>query len=194
MAAALLAALVVGRIWFFTFFWIAQDGMFPTMPRGSYLLAWRKPYESVGEVRRGDVVVFVQENDGRRYNLIWRVVGLPGDTITLAGDKVAVNQRVLEREVVGRTRSYRIYGERLDGLRYSVAYDLAIKRRPPPRVLEVPAGHLFVMGDNRDHAYDSEDYGPIPFASVIAKGAWWHTAEHRPLHRTAGAADEGQKR
>jgi signal peptidase I len=170
--AVLLMVIVVGKLWFFDYYHVPNAGMSPTIPERSFVFVWRRPYGSVGNVQRGDIVAFVQESDGGFYTLISRVVGLPGDTVTLVDDEVAVNKKVLHRELETGMKDDRLYREAIDNVEYSVVYDVTVRRETQPRRFQVPAGHVFVMGDNRGHSLDSEEYGPVPFSSVIAKVVW----------------------
>lgn len=164
-----LVGLVAGRIWIYKIYWIPQNGMYPTLPQGTFCLAWRRPYGSVTEVARGDVVVFEEVKEGRRYSVVWRVVGLPGDIVETGSERVRVNGRSLRQEPVKSEGKYRIVRESSS---YLVANEIQGAEHPPVEV-EVPPGYLFVMGDNRAHSYDSEAYGPIPFDSVVGRVFWW---------------------
>jgi len=101
-------------------------------------------------LHRGDIVVFTVPSGFFRGSpfgpSIKRIVGLPGETITSVGDTVLVNGRPL-------AETYLPPGQPL------VA---------PIVAQTVPAGHYFVMGDNRGDSADSRYYGPIPAASVVA--------------------------
>ena len=101
-------------------------------------------------LRRGDIVVFnVPSGFFQSSSIdpsIKRIVGLPGETISSVGDTVLVNGRPL-------AEPYLPPGQPL------VA---------PIVTQTIPAGHYFVLGDNRGDSADSRYYGPIPATSVVA--------------------------
>lgn len=162
--------IVVLRLFVFEPFRVPQNGMYPNLAPGSFLISRKHPYSEPSDVRRGDVVVFIREERGRQYNFIWRVIGLPGEHIRVDGDDVMVNGRPLSREQVGVEGQNRILRERLDDSSVLVAYDDAAsdEDRKGADVLLGP-GEFFVLGDNRFHAFDSTEFGPIPFSSIVAK-------------------------
>src|SRR5256885_7013486 len=68
------------------YYQIPQNGMYPTLPAGSVLFTLKHAYRDVSRVKRGDIIVFLREQNGRRYNYIWRVIGFPGDKVQTAGE------------------------------------------------------------------------------------------------------------
>jgi len=152
---------------------IPQNGMYPGLPSGSYLLVRPHPYELPSEVRRGDIVVFTRVEKGALYNYIWRVIGLPGDAMEVSGRKVAVNGVDLPRQAARDEGDFAIFRESNAGAVYEVAYPkVAVEREPPAASITVPAGCIFVLGDNRYNAVDSRYFGPVPFETVIGKKIW----------------------
>jgi signal peptidase I len=157
------------KIFFIGHYRIPQNGMYPTLPAGSWFWAYKHAYSSPSQVKRGDVIVFTRIQDERPYIYIWRVVALPGDTVAAVGDSLSVNATSVTRERIREEQGSVIFRERLDGAVYEVAFNESPKQRPPDSTVIVPAGHFFVMGDNRLSAYDSRYFGPITFDSIIGK-------------------------
>ncbi|MBQ9988259.1 MAG: signal peptidase I [Clostridia bacterium] len=98
-----------------------------------------------GRIERNDIVVchFVGKTEN---NYIKRVIGLPGETISIEGGQVYINGARLTEDVHGA------------GLR--------------PMDMEpvlIPEDHVFVMGDNRTNSSDSCNYGPVPLSMVRGK-------------------------
>src|SRR5262245_30328846 len=93
---ALLSTLLVAKLLFLGDYVIPQIGMYPGLPSGSRLLTIKHPYAAPSEVKRGDIVVFTR--DSGRYIFIWRVIGLPGDTIEAAGESLVINGRPVVRD------------------------------------------------------------------------------------------------
>ena len=91
-------ALLALKTFFVGYYRIPQNGMYPTLPAGSVLFTIKRPYSDISAVKRGDIIVFVREQDGRRYNYIWRVVGLPGDKMQTSGESLFVNGQPAARE------------------------------------------------------------------------------------------------
>jgi signal peptidase I len=102
--------------------------------------------------RRGDIVVFEYPRDVSK-DYIKRVIGLPGDTLEIRDGEVFIN------------------GERLDQP-YLVAPTYCITGYPCyADPVQVPDGHIFVMGDNRANSSDSREWNALPLDRVVGQ-AW----------------------
>lgn len=103
-------------------------------------------------IRRGDVVVFWYPLDPSK-SFIKRVVGLPGETVTIRDGRVYVDGREIREPYV--------LPQYLDDMSY-----------PPVRV---PPHHYYVMGDHRDSSNDSRVFGPVSRGFIYGKAvfAYW---------------------
>jgi signal peptidase I len=162
IAIALVGAIVIRTVLFQAFF-IPSASMTPTLKVHDRILVNKLSYD-MHPVRRGDIVVFTRSPDmvgadGNIKDLVKRVIGLPGDTISTTPDgHIAINGKVLKE-------SYLPAGT-LPGP--------AITRTTgclpgPPTSCTIPAGHYFVMGDNRDDSSDSRVFGPIAKSQIVGR-------------------------
>ncbi|MEO0393084.1 MAG: signal peptidase I, partial [Pseudomonadota bacterium] len=145
--------------------------------------AFLRPFEGrvwSAEPERGDIIVFkLPSKPSTDY--IKRIVGLPGDTIQVRNGRLYLNDsqvpRTFKGEVLEFTSGFRVprelYTEDLPG-----AKPYAIHEQGPgepldnTRVFNVPAGHYFVMGDNRDGSQDSRVFssvGYIPAENIVGR-------------------------
>lgn|SRR5437867_1734748 len=168
-AIGVVLALLAVKTFFIGYYRIPQNGMYPTLPAGSLLFTLKRPYSDVSNVKRGDIIVFVREQDGGRYNYIWRVIGLPGEKVEASGELLTINDQPVRRERVGELDGKKIFREQIGHASYQISFDPSARDRPPDAFVTVPSEHLFVMGDNRFSAYDSRYFGPISFGSIIGK-------------------------
>jgi signal peptidase I len=99
------------------------------------------------EIRRGDIVVFKYPEEPER-DFIKRVIGLPGDTVELKSRQLLVNGARLEEP----------YAHYL----FPAGDDDPVDVRERYGPVTVPAGHYFMMGDNRDNSQDSRYWGFLP--------------------------------
>lgn len=191
---AILIALVV-RTLFFEPFNIPSGSMKPTLLVGDYLFTSKYAYgyskHSMpfspplfnGRVlkelpERGDVVVFKLPSDGRT-DYIKRVIGLPGDKIQMREGTLYINGEAVPKERVGSfadteegDRELARFVETLpSGRQYQVLDMTANGPYDTTRVFEVPADHVFVMGDNRDNSMDSRTrfVGFVPVENLVGR-------------------------
>jgi signal peptidase I len=142
------------------------------------------------EPQRGDVMVF-RYPPQPSLDYIKRVVGVPGDEVAYLNKTLSINGQVITRVnqpdfFDGEQMRYnQQFGEMLDQRRYSIlndegraAYVSPIAdfpfrdncRYPAEGVVcKVPAGHYFMMGDNRDNSLDSRFWGFVPEANIVGK-------------------------
>jgi len=186
----LLFVLVI-RSFVFEPFRIPSGSMMPTLTQGdfifvkkySYGLRWpviEKKFYETGMPKRGDVVVFRLPSDPK-INYIKRVAGLPGDIISYDGAHLTINGQLMkmteDTEATASDSGYiysELLGDRLHSIRHKVS--VAENLRPRVRAYEVPTGHYFMMGDNRDNSQDSRYIGPIPETNLVGEAVriWMH--------------------
>jgi signal peptidase I len=182
-----LAGTVVIAVFVITFvvqaFQIPSESMMNTLLVGDYLLVNKLCYGGTGpgdrvmpyqKVVRGDVVVFHYPLDPQQH-FVKRVIGLPGDKLRLVNKTVWINGRPLEEPYVHYldppNNMFRDNFPRLDIPAFGLEgkWWLEMRKLVEDGQLIVPAGHYFVMGDNRDNSQDSRFWGFVPRENIIGR-------------------------
>ena len=161
--ALLIAVIFVNfaRIFVFQAFKIPTGSMVDNLLIGDHIVVNKFLYGPPGgfgrlmpfrEIQRTDVVVFRYPLDPRT-DFVKRVIGLPGDSIEIRDKQVLVNGTRLDEQ----------YVIHLDRETYPRRPSLPepFRSRDQFGPYTVPAGHYFVMGDNRDSSNDSRYWGPV---------------------------------
>ena len=168
LVAAVIALLV--KAFVAQAFSIPSESMSPQLEAGDRVVVSSLAYD-LHEPRRGDIVVFDDPAaaagldrsllpvrlgrealealglvDPRGRDLIKRVIGLPGETVSSDGARVLIDGRRLVEPYL----------------------DAAVVTDPFPPV-RVPEGHVFVMGDSRRNSTDSRRFGPVPTDEVVGR-------------------------
>ena len=149
LVIAVLASFLV-RMYAVQTFFIPSGSMEPTLHVGDRILV-NKLSVRFGTINVGDIIVFKAPptehcDDGSYSDLVKRVIGLPGQTITSKGNTVYVNGKPLKE-------------------RWNYWPDL----NPAIKKLKVPANNYYVMGDNRANSCDSRFWGTVPRSDIIGK-------------------------
>ena len=183
-------------------FQIPSQSMVPTLKVCDFILVNKWTYGirlpvlrtkvlDISSPERGDVMVFFPPHEDRYF--IKRVVGLPGDTIHVLNGVLFVNGDKMSQQLqpdMGETPRSLVMTENLSGVEH-----LMQKRASPTRLSQnyssvVPAGHYFMLGDNRDNSSDSRVWGPVPEERIVGKAfaRWmlWNKFASVPSFERAG--------
>ncbi|KVU33067.1 S26 family signal peptidase [Burkholderia ubonensis] len=154
------------------------------MPVTNMKLTQGRPLE------RGDVVVFRYPKD-ESVDYIKRVIGLPGDTVAYQDKQLTINGKPVPETPLAdyfdeeRQNYAKQFEESLGGRKNAILNNPAV----PPFVMgaydypyrdnctynsrgvicKVPAGHYFMMGDNRDNSADSRYWGFVPDQNIVGR-------------------------
>ncbi|VXB76757.1 Signal peptidase I [Arthrobacter sp. 9AX] len=140
VAAALIPALALlaSRAWLVEPLTVSSDSMEPTIATGAVVLL----YKPAGSIRNGDVVAFTSPVDG--HTVIKRVVAGEGQSVAIRDAELYVDDVAVPEPFIDHSR--------IDATYFGP--------------VQVPAGSVFVLGDNRAVSIDSRDFGPVPLAAV----------------------------
>ncbi len=195
---ALLIAVVVRTVLFQPFN-IPSGSLIPTLLIGDYLFVSKYSYgyskHSIpfsppvfsgrlmgSEPKRGDIAVFKLPKDNST-DYIKRVIGLPGDKIQVVEGILQINGKAVQRERIADYETSDAFGRTIAVPQYQETLPNGVSHRIIERdgdrgywdntyVYTVPAGHFFMMGDNRDNSTDSRDeasVGPVPFVNFVGR-------------------------
>ncbi len=157
LAVAILLHLFVVQL-----FYIPSGSMEPTLQIGDRILVSKLSYD-FHSVHRGDIVVFdrpATENCGGPVvsDLVKRVIGLPGETISLSRGNVYINGKELDQSWLPASEQGKTFPAGPPGTPYNLS-----------RPYRIPADHYFMMGDNRTESCDSRYWGPIDGNLIVGK-------------------------
>lgn len=167
-------------------FRIPSGSMMPTLLVGDFILVNKFTYGirlpvinkkiiPMGEPKRGDIVVFrFPKNPTVDY--IKRVIGVPGDKIAYENKKLTINGQPVGQVPLGRYQGSG-QGEDMTGAEqllenlHGIEHSILVRpdSLPADSVYEVPKGHYFVMGDNRDNSNDGRYWGFVPEGNLVGK-------------------------
>ncbi|MEX2012154.1 MAG: signal peptidase I [Patescibacteria group bacterium] len=143
-AAVLLALGLITHYFFYTIIIVRGESMEPNYLDGNVVLIDKISYQ-LGNPQRGDVVAMFFPGEASKH-FIKRVVGLPGEKITIKDSQLYVNNKIIPE-----------------------LYLLESVVTLPNITRQLSADEYFVMGDNRSNSSDSRAWGPVPESFILGK-------------------------
>jgi len=206
LVAALLALLVGFRSFAFQPFSVPSTSMEPTLVLGDnffvskysygyshYSLPFSPPLFPgrilTADPQLGDVVVFRTPKDDR-VDYVKRVAGLPGDRVQMIDGMLNINGRPVKQERIedflqaddfGNTTPVKRWRETLpNGVSYETLQLMDNSFYSHTNVYEVPPGHFFALGDNRDNSLDSSapEIGYVPLDNLVGRAEIIFLSKH----------------
>jgi signal peptidase I len=182
-------------------FRVPSGSLEPTVMPGDFLLVnmytyglrlpvWHTNILPLNNPKRGDIMLFrwpINQN----IDFVKRVIGLPGDHISYIHKILYINGVKAQQKAVGtasdsdeagiNTWAVKVMEEDLNGIKHKI-YVRDDMPAEDFKDLVVPAGHYFMMGDNRDSSNDSRGWGFVPDNNIIGKAMYvwlsWDNQDH----------------
>ena len=137
------------RLWVAQPFIVSGASMEPTFDTGQYLIIDEFSYNNFTDPKRGEVVIFRYPLNTSEF-FIKRIIGLPGETVTIANEQVYIT---------GADGVTRLLPEPY----------IVNKGDGSPQSVTLTANQYFVMGDNRPDSSDSRVWGPVPRNDIVGR-------------------------
>jgi signal peptidase I len=143
---------------------VQSISMQPTLYERDFVLVNKLAYR-LGTIHRKDVVIFHPPLNQVAEPYIKRIIGLPGDTVRIAGGNVYVNDQQLQESYLKAPPGYN-------------------------GVWSVPEGQVFVLGDNRNNSSDSHQWGMVPISNIMGKAlvVYWPFDHWKLLEQATASA------
>jgi signal peptidase I len=132
-------------------YYIPSVSMMPTLKVNDRIIVDRNPYKNQAP-QRGDIIIFnpnkTLQQKGYKDRFVKRIIGLPGERVKIQRGKVYINGQVLAEKYLSAPMEER------------------------QESILVPANNYYVLGDNRNNAYDSRFWGFVSRKSIAGKLIW----------------------
>jgi signal peptidase I len=138
---------------------MATASMLPTLQKDDFLMTNPRAYHRQAP-KGGDLIIF-ESPQNRAVKFIMRVIALEGETVEIKNKQVFIDGEPLQE-------SYKVHED-------------AAMVHPQDNFgpLKIPAGHCFVLGDNRDNSNDSRFWGALPLANVKGQALYIYWAKDK---------------
>ncbi len=127
---------------------IASTAMNPNFEAKDRVLIDKTAYKNTLQ-KRGDIIMFnptkILRKQNYKHPFIFRVVGLPKETIEIKNDQVFINSQPIKENYISELPKYEM------------------------KPISVSEGEYFVLGDNRNNSYDSHYWGPVDQDLILGK-------------------------
>ncbi len=158
---------------------VPTGSMKPTILEGDRIFVNKMAYDlrvpfthislhQISNPQRGDIIVFDSEKSDKR--LVKRVIGLPGDTISMHDNVVYINQQALNYSFKSSTAEFSDFTENLSGLNHSIRlHSGSSPAYSSFSDVTIPQGYYLALGDNRDRSADSRVIGLVPRKEIVGR-------------------------
>jgi signal peptidase I len=164
---------------------VPTGSMQPTIKEGDRIIVNKMAYDlrlpftdisltSLNSPKRGEIIVF--ESKTANLRLIKRIVGLPGDIVSMHNEVITINGQQLalkvldDNQVTNDASKLNYFSETIGKINHRINIDdTASNLMSNFSAVTVPKGHYLVLGDNRRHSADSRVYGFVPHQELRGK-------------------------
>ncbi|BAU27578.1 signal peptidase I [Aneurinibacillus soli] len=150
LGIAIILALII-RSFLFAPFLVDGSSMMPTLENGERLIVNKLVYHLNGP-KRGEIVVF---HASATKDYIKRVIATEGETVEMKNDQLYINDKPVDEPYLAQ---YKLQAKQQG---YKLTDDFPKQK--------IPAGHVFVMGDNRQNSQDSRIIGPVAIKEMVGR-------------------------
>jgi signal peptidase I len=182
----LLLIVLILRSFLFEPFKVPTGSLSPSVLPGDFILSnkfayglrlpvWGYKLLNISDPKNGDIAIFRTPGDNKTW-MVKRVIGIPGDKVSYIDKKFIVNDKPAQYRLFGQSKDtndgvnywpVEVYEEDI----FNIKHKIFIKDNDHKQDfhITVPAGHYFMVGDNRDNSDDSRFWGLVPEANLEGK-------------------------
>jgi len=163
---------------------VPTGSMKPTIVEGDRIVINKLAYDlhvpfsnislaKLADPKRGDIIIFNSKVSNKR--LVKRVIGVPGDTVSMHNNELSINGEVLQYASQSKTTKpstatgYRQRTENLFGIKHSIIVSNQSTTASSFSPVTVPKDSYLALGDNRDNSIDSRYIGFVPRSEIIGR-------------------------
>ncbi len=165
---------------------VPSGSMQPTITIGDRLLVDKMAYDlripfthtslkTMENPAHGDIIIFDSNVSDKK--LVKRVIGLPGDVVSMSNNKLTINGSPLQyslsksasQESTSSSQKYAIQTEQLFGIKHQIKISSEHSPLSNFSPVKVPKNHYLVLGDNRDNSADSRVIGFVPRNEIVGR-------------------------
>lgn len=157
---------------------VPTGSMKPTIVEGDVVFINKHAYDiklpfsnislkNISVPKRGDIIVFQSEKADLR--LLKRVIGLPGDKISMKNNQLLINNQAVPYKFDKTEDNIHYLTEALPNSPHKIQLMRNRSGYDSFPIITVPEGHYFVLGDNRQNSSDSRVYGFVPHHELVGR-------------------------